>query len=277
MIGKIKKVLSIALLILALAIMPVVLAACVSKTVIEDSSSDSDASDTDSGLKFVAHRGYSKSHLANTEAAFLAAAERKYFGIETDIRKTKDGYFVCNHDATVIFADGSEKTISTTKLADLISRPLKNDVSNEDAYLCTFEKYLRACKQGDKVAVIELKDWFEQDEIQKILDIVDTEYDRKKVMFISFNFKSLLQVKSEDRKIELQYLSQTKEDSNLDRCLTEKISISYRHDLLTGEMVKTFHKAGLKVNTWTVNERSDLQTVYQKGVDFVTTDVFDEN
>ena len=157
MIGKIKKILSIALLILALAIMPIVMAACASKTVIEDSSSDSDSSDTDSGLKFVAHRGYSKSHLANTEAAFLAAAERKYFGIETDIRKTKDGYFVCNHDATVIFADGSEKTISTTKLADLISRPLKNDVSNEDAYLCTFEKYLRACKSGDKVAVIEMK------------------------------------------------------------------------------------------------------------------------
>ena len=44
-------------------------------------------------MKFIAHRGYSKLELENTKEAFLAAANRSYFGIETDVVKTKDGYF----------------------------------------------------------------------------------------------------------------------------------------------------------------------------------------
>lgn len=36
-------------------------------------------------MKMIAHRGYSKYELENTKEAFLAAANRSYFGIETDI------------------------------------------------------------------------------------------------------------------------------------------------------------------------------------------------
>ena len=40
------------------------------------------------------HAGLAGIEVANTEAAFLAAAKRSYYGIETDVRKTKDGYYV---------------------------------------------------------------------------------------------------------------------------------------------------------------------------------------
>ena len=36
-------------------------------------------------MKLIAHRGFSKYELENTKEAFLAAANRPYFGIETDI------------------------------------------------------------------------------------------------------------------------------------------------------------------------------------------------
>ena len=41
-------------------------------------------------MKMIAHRGYSKYELENTKEAFLAAANRSYFGIETDITLLKD-------------------------------------------------------------------------------------------------------------------------------------------------------------------------------------------
>ncbi len=265
---KIKKTLKIALSILTCAIIVGGVSACK-----HSSSSDPEQ---ETGPKFIAHRGYSSAQVDNTEEAFQAAAEMGFYGIETDIRKTKDGYFVCSHDADVQYADGSTMTISQNDRATLRSRPLKNNKTRTDAYLCTFEDYLRACKSGNKVAVIEIKDHFTQKDISKILDIIDTEYDRKKVAFISFSYFQLILVKDADSTIELQYLSQTENDNNFDSCLKAGISIDVRQTILTEQLVQTFHDAGLKVNVWTVNDGVSLQSAYDLGVDYITTDVFSE-
>ena len=48
--------------------------------------------------RFVAHRGVSGLECENTAAAFIAAGNRTYYGVETDIWRTSDGKFLCNHD-----------------------------------------------------------------------------------------------------------------------------------------------------------------------------------
>lgn len=40
--------------------------------------------------KMIAHRGLSGIEKENTNAAFIAAGNRSYFGIETDVHKTVD-------------------------------------------------------------------------------------------------------------------------------------------------------------------------------------------
>ena len=49
--------------------------------------------------KIIAHRGLSGIEPENTNAAFVAAGNRSYFGIETDVHKTLDGEIVISHDA----------------------------------------------------------------------------------------------------------------------------------------------------------------------------------
>ena len=46
----------------------------------------------------IAHRGLSGIECENTAAAFVAAGNRSYFGIETDVHKTADGKFIIIHD-----------------------------------------------------------------------------------------------------------------------------------------------------------------------------------
>ncbi len=229
-----------------------------------------------SDAKYVAHQGYRSAYLGNTEPAFVAAAERGFYGIETDVHKTKDGVFICNHDDTVKYADGDEKTVSETTFAELLSKPLKNDKSDEEIYLCSFERYLEICKSGGKVAVIELKEDFSSEDLLLILAEVDRVYDREHVSVISFYFDPLVRVKEIDPDVDLQYLSESEDDPYFDRCLEEKISIDVRQSILTIRMVKRFHKAGLTVNTWTVNKDFDHNFVRLKGVDYITTDVFCE-
>jgi len=223
---------------------------------------------------FVAHRGYSESYVGNTEDAFLAASERGFYGIETDIWKTKDGFYVCNHDETVKYQSGEEKEVSATDLEELLAIPLKNDKTATSVYLCTFERYLEICKKGGKTAVIELKEDFSSDELREIFAIVDRAYDRKCVSVISFFFDPLLVVKREYPGVDVQYLSETKNDPIFEKCLKEGVSLDVRQSILTGKMVRAFHDAGLTVNTWTVDKKIDLLIVRLKGVDYVTTDLF---
>ena len=48
----------------------------------------------------IAHRGLSGIEKENTNAAFVAAGNRSYYGIETDVHKTLDGRYVVFHDDT---------------------------------------------------------------------------------------------------------------------------------------------------------------------------------
>ncbi len=48
--------------------------------------------------KMIAHRGVCGLERENTYPAFIAAGNRSYYGIETDIQVMKDGNFVAMHD-----------------------------------------------------------------------------------------------------------------------------------------------------------------------------------
>ena len=54
--------------------------------------------------KMVAHRGVSGLETENTCAAFIAAGNRTYFGVETDIYRTADGKFVENGRVVIVKA-----------------------------------------------------------------------------------------------------------------------------------------------------------------------------
>ena len=47
----------------------------------------------------IAHRGLSGIEKENTNAAFVAAGNRSYYGIETDIHVGYDGEFIVIHDS----------------------------------------------------------------------------------------------------------------------------------------------------------------------------------
>ena len=48
--------------------------------------------------RMVAHRGVSGLEKENTMAAFVAAGNRSYWGVETDVHRTSDGKMVVIHD-----------------------------------------------------------------------------------------------------------------------------------------------------------------------------------
>ena len=67
------------------------------------------------GVKMIAHRGLSGIERENTYPAFVAAANRSYYGIETDVHKTADGHFVIIHDDTTDRVSAGEWKLDVEK------------------------------------------------------------------------------------------------------------------------------------------------------------------
>jgi len=67
-------------------------------------------------VKLVAHRGLSGIELENTNAAFVAAGNRSYFGIETDVHVTKDKKYILIHDSSTLRVSGVDINVEETDL-----------------------------------------------------------------------------------------------------------------------------------------------------------------
>ena len=81
---------------------------------------------TKMSTKFVAHRGVSGLECENTAAAFLAAGNRTYYGVETDIYRTSDGEYICHHDGSTGRICDTDLPIEASTLNELRSLTLRD-------------------------------------------------------------------------------------------------------------------------------------------------------
>ena len=146
----------------------------------------------------VAHRGVSGLETENTNAAFIAAGNRSYYGIETDVHRTADGKFVICHDASLLRISGVDINVEEVSFDELVKIPLLDkdgEADRIDLRVTTPENYIKICKKYDKHAVFELKSNFTDEEILALIDIVKKYDYLDKLTFISFVYENLVKVR----------------------------------------------------------------------------------
>ena len=57
----------------------------------------------------------------------------------------------------------------------------------------------------------------------------------------------------------------------VDWCIARNIDLDVAHNILTQAAVDRLHRAGLKVNVWTVDDPTVFSRLQDWGVDFITT------
>ena len=221
----------------------------------------------------IAHRGYSSVFPANTEPAFTGAAAHGSGGAETDIRRTKDGVYVCNHDDEVRFADGTELSVAEHTFAELTAKPLRNTLTPDDTYLCTYRRYLEIMRDNGMICFIELKGPYTEAQVKEVFEIAAEVYELKKCILQSFDFDNLIRCRELFPELPLMYTYGTCE-SHYERCFERGISIDCDQFVITPRMVEEFHAHGLEVGLWTVNDEENLRRCLAMGVDYIESDVF---
>lgn len=224
----------------------------------------------------VAHRGLSGLERENTASAFVAAGNRNYFGIETDVYRTSDGHVVVNHDGNALRVGGVNVAMEQAPWELLREVVLFDTDGTKDRYdlrLPSLENYISICKKYEKVCVLELKSVFTPEETAAFIEIIKSYGYLDQVIFISFHYDDLLHVKSILPHQPCQYLTGDNSDAMIAKLKDAGMDIDIIHTALTQERVKAMHDAGLKVNCWTVDDPTRGEELASWGVDFITTNI----
>lgn len=223
-----------------------------------------------STTKFIAHRGASKEKMQNTVAAFKSASESFAYGVETDVRITRDGVFVVFHDKSAARLGGRHKVIEKTDFKKV--QKLKIFDKNRRHRIPTLIEYLQNCHLSGKVAVIEIKSNLTKEQTEKFIQIIDTEHYLLKTIFVSFNTQVLGYIRARLPEQPIQLLALKYKQQELKFLQENKFGLDIYHRQLTEERIRECHDRGIEVNCWTVNSEKRAKLLLKWGIDYITTD-----
>ncbi len=219
----------------------------------------------------------------NTIAAFVAAANRPFWGIETDVRLTKDGQFVLSHDRSLLRLTGADVEIAEHTYEELQAYTYcdLSGTPRADLKVPLLSEYLSVCKRYGKIAVVEIKIPLTEENARALLAEVEREYALKKTVFISFLAENLILLRAKFKRQRLQLLADYGgEEEGVDEWLAGLTELAKRYDFgldleksrLTKERVERLRAAGISVNAWTANTPSKAERLVEMGVDYITTE-----
>lgn len=228
--------------------------------------------------KIIAHRGLSGLECENTNAAFVAAGNRSYFGIETDVHVTADGEFIIIHDDSTKRVADVDLEVEKSNYCDLKKLRLYDNIDKRlrsDLVLPDLKDYIRICKKYEKIAVLELKNPMSEKDILGILkEISDEEYIENTII-ISFDWDNLVKVKSNLPEQKVQFLTSECDDKLIEKLKVYKMDLDIAYRSVTKEMVRKLHENNIKINCWTCDNKEDAEELILYGVDYITSNILE--
>ena len=226
----------------------------------------------------VAHRGLSGIEKENTNAAFVAAGNRSYYGIETDVHKTLDGRYVVFHDDTTgrVAIDNMEVEKTTFDcLRSLLLTDIDGKKGRSDIRIPTLQEYISICKKYEKIAVLELKNAFTEDEVYEIAEIIkDMDY-LDNVIFISFCLENLVFLRKKYPSQPAQFLIDNFEPWLIDTLKEHSLDLDIKYTSLDEANMKQLHDTGIKVNCWTCDDPKAGEMLAEWGIEFITSNILE--
>lgn len=228
--------------------------------------------------KIIAHRGLSGLECENTAAAFIAAGQRSHFGIETDIHKTIDGYFVCCHDSSPYRVSDKDLVIEQSTLAEVEEIRLYERGSREArGYLRIprLSDYISICKKYGKHCVPEIKGKMTKEMLENVTAQFASENMLESTTFIAFDFENLEIIRKILPRQSVQLLTSEINDEIISLLVSNRMDIDVQYNALSEENVRKLHENGIKINCWSVNDKSSAEKLSVWGVDYITSDILE--
>lgn len=215
-----------------------------------------------------AHRGASACAPENTMRSFRLGVRLGANGIETDIRRTKDGVLVLFHDRDLFRLTGVRGTVSALSFAELSALRVRTPGTGEGEPVPTLTEFLRFIEPLSVFLALELKDGALEAETVKAVrafGIAD------RTVITSFEAAHLQNVKRSAPQMKVGLLTRTvtKEILFTLKALGAE-QICPKADILTPALVRSLHGEGFNVRAWGVGDEATMKRAFHCGVDGMT-------
>lgn len=220
--------------------------------------------------QIIAHRGAWKEFALpeNSIASLQKAIELKCYGSEFDVRRTKDGILVVNHDP-VYFGD----TIEVHNYADLN----KNKLSNGEN-LPTLENYFTTGTRNNPptLLICEIKEAITGADISQkttieTLALAEKLGISKKIIYISFGFEIVKTIKRLQPNAIVLYLENNKTINEIVNEKINGINFHFSNFISDPQISAAAKQNNLLIGSWTVNQIEDLNKLIAQDVKYITT------
>jgi glycerophosphoryl diester phosphodiesterase len=218
-------------------------------------------------VKIIAHRCGGNLAAENSLEGVRLAIEHGCYGSETDTQRTKDGFYIINHDDTFERLCGVPKTSQEMTLEEIRSLTLKDE--NGEAPVPSLEELLDAAKDRE-VLYLELKgetadEKMAEDVVRMIRekDCVDD------VVLISLKYDLIDYIETHYPEFETGVLMFAG-IGNIGRLNCDVMIME--ESMSEDSLIDDIHQAGKKAVTWTVNTRDSMEKNFDSDVDAIITD-----
>ena len=226
-----------------------------------------------------AHRGASQYAPENTLAAFELAIRQKADAIELDAKLTADGHVVVIHDQTADRTTNGTGNVANMELAQIkeLDAGIHFDIQFTGEKVPTLREVFFRCAKRIPIN-IELTNYASifDNLPEKVASIV-REYGMEGfILFSSFNPIALLKVKKILPEVPIGLLCLPGKNGAILRSRwVNRLSHTAIHpeynDINRG-LIRAAHKHNKRVHAYTVNHVSDIQNMFDIGVDGIFTD-----
>lgn len=232
-------------------------------------------------VKMVAHRGVSGIERENTNAAFVAAGNRSYFGIETDVHKTADGQYVVIHDETTERVTNGAVDIDVeksdyNKVKEIILPDWDGTTDRYDIRIPLLTEYIKICKKYGKIGVLELKPLFAKEDIIEIIEIIRREDYLENIIFIAFDLENCITVRELLPEQPVQWLIYEELTEEIKKTLYQyHLDLDIYYERLDKNVIDELHAKNVKINCWTCDSKEVAEALDDMGVEFITSNILE--
>ncbi len=209
--------------------------------------------------------------------AFSEAIKAGADGIELDVHLSRDGEVMIIHDESLARTAGIDRPVSSFTRKEL--EGISAGKTKEDSFgftpIPSLEEYLDFISDKDICTNIELKTapvCYPGIE-EKTLSLVKRYGLGERIIFSSFNWLSVLYMKRLAPEIPAGLLIYGNRLQGIGGLMKRYGAECYHPDykLLSDEAVKELKENGIRINTWTVDDESDMEQCRHWGIDGLIT------
>ena len=221
-------------------------------------------------VNIIAHRAGGTMASENSLEGLQAAIEHNCYGSEIDVQRTKDGYYIINHDTTFKRLTGVDKTPGEMTLAEVMELRIQDTTGNGKLLkVATFEEMLDIIKNRE-ILFIELKgESADQRTADDLIKIIREKKCEKDVAFISLNYDIINYIETNYPEFDTGTLFFIGLGDitrlNCDMLIMEE-------EIATDTRINLIHNANKKAMVWTVNTPEGMYRFLNSQIDGIITD-----